>query len=213
MADLRAKFNDKADPSYKFENQCVCYKRLCSCGYRFKAGEAVCPQCGKPRQRCQNKATFGEETCRIHASGRAYTLYNRLAASLSDSAIEELIERDDRSLEQEFTLAKVALSSYLDSSEENVSSKELMRLVKEFFIIAEKKKNIESGQTLNIAWDDKVVNALRTRMKILIKAFINIIDKYINDPDVKQQILIELKEQTTMFGNMLTVPDSPDDYK
>lgn len=213
MAELRAKFNDKTDPSYKFDNQCVCYKRICSCGYKFKSGETTCPQCGKARQRCQNKATFGEETCRVHASGRAYTLYNRLAASLSDSAIEELIERDDRSLDQEFILAKIALSSYLDLSESEISSKELMRLVKEFFIIAEKKKNIESGQTLNIAWDDKVVNALRTRMKILIKAFINIIDKYIDDPDVKQQILIELKEQTTMFGNMLTVPDSPDDYK
>lgn len=209
---LRAKFNDKSDPSFEFENQCVAYKRTCKeCGKRFEPTATVCSSCGKPRPRCQNKAMSGEEVCRVHVSGRAYTLYNKLAATLSDAALEEFIEGDDRDLEQEYALAKIALSGALDN--QNLTSEKLMQLTKEFFTIAEKKKNIEKGQVLNISWNDELANTLRLRVRKLIKAFAEIINDYVQDPELKKTMLKELKERTQLVGNMITAPPSEEDYK
>lgn len=210
--NIKAKFNDRSDPSFEIENQCVCFKRTCSkCNSRFEPTDTKCKFCGEVRTRCKNRAMDGEEVCRVHASGKAYSLYNKLASTLTDSVLEEFIEADDRDLEQEYALAKVALSGTLDN--QNISSEKLMSMVKEFFIIAEKKKNIEKGQVLNISWNDDLANSLRLRVRRLIKTFTELLDKYIEDPETKKNMLKELKERTQMVGNLITSPPSTEDYK
>lgn len=209
---LRARFNDRSDPSFKFDNQCVAYLRVCkNCGTRFEPSADRCKSCGKPRPRCGNRAMDGEEVCRAHARGKAYSLYTKLSATLSDAVLEEFIESDERDLEQEYALAKLALSGVLDN--QNLNSEQLMRMVKEFFTIAEKKKNIEKGQVLNISWNDDLVNSLRLRVRRLIKTFTEIIDKYVQDPEVKKEMLKELKERTKLVANMITAPPSEEEYK
>lgn len=209
--DIRAVFNDTSDPSYKFENQCVCYKRVCTCGTRFPVGSTVCPSCGAVRPRCGNRAMEGEEVCRAHATGRPFSLYSKLAATLSDGALEELVEQDDRDLSQEYALAKVALSCVLDG-EVNPDSKTLLAMVKDFFTIAEKKKTIEKGQVLNIAWNDDLVNALRKRVRLLVRTMNEVLSEYIDDEELRTKILKEVQSRTKMPGNAVTVPLNPNDY-
>lgn len=213
IPDARAKFNDRSDPTFKFEGQCVAFVRVCpKCGTRFPPGSDHCISCGEPRPRCQHKAMQGETVCRAHASGRPYSIYSKLAATLSDTVLEEIVEADDRDLSQEFALARVALSSVLDNPQQ-IKSEKLLAMVKDFFTIAEKKKNIEQGQVLNIAWNDDLVNSLRTRVRKLIKTFEAILDEFIEDEDLKKKIMVELQERTRMPGNMVSVPLKEEDYK
>lgn len=213
MADIRAKFNDRTDPSFQKENQCVAYVRVCpKCGNKFPIGSTSCKICGEARPRCSNTAMEGEHVCRAHAVGRPYSIYSKLAAQLSDSVLEEIVAADDRDLSQEFALAKVALSHALDQTPQ-VSSKELLGMIKDFFTIAEKKKNIESGQTLNISWGDEMVNSLRLKIRKLIKTFEEILKEYVKDEDLCNQIMLELRERTKLIGNSVTVPSKPSDYK
>lgn len=212
IPSLKARFNDRTDPSFEFDNQCVAFTRMCkACGTRFEPQATTCSNCGAARPRCKNRAMDGEEVCRAHASGKAYSLYTKLSATLSDAVLEEFIETDERDLEQEYALAKLALSGALDN--QNLNSEQLMRLVKEFFTIAEKKKNIEKGQVLNISWNDDLVNSLRLRVRRLIKTFTEIIDENIEDPEVKRAMLVQLKERTKLVANMITSPPSDEEYK
>lgn len=212
MSDLRAKFNDKSDPTWRFHNQCVAFKRVCpECGNRFPSGSDHCIYCGAPRPRCQHKAMDGETVCRQHITGRPYTLYNKLAGTLTDTALEEIIEADDRDLSQEFALARIALSGALDRPG-TIDSEKLLKMVKDFFIIAEKKKTIEQGQVLNISWNDELVNSLRLRVRKLIKTFEEVIDEFIEDPQLKKKILTEIRDRTRMPGNLVSSPLNDKDY-
>lgn len=213
LPHIKAKYNDKSDPSYVRENQCVAYKRTCPvCGERFNPQDLKCGYCGSDRPRCKNRAMDGEELCRCHISGRSYSLYNKLCGTLTDAALEEFIERDERGLEQEFALAKIALSCVLDEGKKP-SSEQLMKMVKEFFVVAEKKKNIEKGQVLNISWNDDLVNSLRLRVRKLIRTFAEILDENIQDAELKKKMMVTLKERTKLMGNMITSPPKDSDYK
>lgn len=213
LQDIRAVFNDPNDPSYEFENQCVCFKRVCpKCGTRFPVGSKVCPDCGAPRPRCRHRAMANEVVCRSHARGRPLSIYNILVNTISDGVLEELVEQDDRDLSQEYALAKVALSTVLDGSA-TPDSKELLAMVKDFFTIAEKKRNIEKGQVLNIAWNDELVNSLRKKIRIIMRAVASALEKNIEDPELRQKILEDIKDSTKMVGNMITVPDKPEFYR
>lgn len=210
---LRAIFNDSSDPTYEFENQCTAFVRSCpDCGARFAPLDTECPECGKPRPRCRNKAMEGEEVCRSHATGRPYSLYTKLAATLTDTALQELIEADDRDLSEEYALAKAALAGLLEKNGGNLSSKDVMAMCKDFFTIAEKKKNIEKGQVLNISWDDKMVNALRQRVRTLIRTMNDVVMEYVQDPVLQRKIITEVKNRTKLAGNAITVPENPRDY-
>lgn len=214
MADARAKFNDTTDPTYIKPNQCVAFIRVCpQCGTRFPVGSRKCISCGAVRPRCQHTAMEGETVCRSHATGRPYSIYSKLAATLVDGALEELVEADDRDLSQEFALAKVALSHALDQTPVQVSSKDLLSMIKEFFIIAEKKKNIEQGQMLNISWNDDLVNSLRQRVRKMVKVFEEILDVYIEDESLKTKMKQDFREKMKTFGNSITVPKNASDYK
>ena len=212
MADARAKFNDESDPSYKFKDQCTAFRAVCpECGTKFPSGSRTCPNCGADRPRCQNKVVHGEVVCRKHMKGRPYTLYNKLAATLTDTELEELIEADDHDLSQEFALARVCLSAALDDPRA-YSSDEILKMVKDVFIIAEKKKNIEQGQVLNISWNDDMVNSLRARVRKLIRTFAEIVTENIQDEDLRKKMLQELYDKTRMPGNMITSPPKASDY-
>ena len=212
MADARAAFNDKTDPSYQFEDQCTAFRAVCKeCGTRFPSGSRECPNCGATRPRCMNRVVKGEVVCRKHMKGRPFTLYTKLAATIADTELEELIEADDKDLSQEFALARVCLSAALDTPEA-YSSKDLLDMVKQFFIIAEKKKNIEQGQVLNISWNDDLVNSLRSRVRKLIRTFSEILEDNIQDEDLKKKMLNELYTKTKLNGNMISSPPKASDY-
>lgn len=212
MADARAKFNDKTDPSFKFEGQCTAFRALCpECGTKFPTGSRTCPNCGADRPRCMGHAVQGEVVCRKHMKGRPYTLYTKLAATLADTELEELIEADDHDLSQEFALARVCVSAALDNPGE-YSSKQILTMVRDFFTIAEKKKNIEQGQVLNISWNDDLVNSLRARVRKLIRTFAEIIEDNVKDEDQKKKMLEELYSKTKLNGNMISSPPKASDY-
>ena len=211
MADARAKFNDKSDPSYQFENQCTAFKVICpECGTKFPTGSRECPNCGATRPRCQNKAVKGEVVCHKHMKGRTLTLYNKLAATLTDAELEEIVTADDRDLSQEFALARVCVSAALDNPN-TYTSKDLLVMLKDFFTIAEKKKNVEQGQVLNISWNDDLVNSLRSRVRKLIRTFAEIVEENI-DPALKKKMLDELYSRTKLNGNMVSCPPKASDY-
>jgi hypothetical protein len=212
MADARAKFNDKTDPSYQFENQCTAFRSLCpNCGNKFPSGSRECPECGATRPRCQNKVVKGEVVCRSHMKGRNISLYNKLAATISDTELEEIIEADDHDLSQEFALARICISGALDDPSA-YSSKQILAMLKDFFTIAEKKKNIEQGQVLNISWNDDLVNSLRARVRKLIRTFSEIIEENVTDEDLKKQMLEDLYNRTKLNGNMISCPPKASDY-
>jgi len=201
----------------EFPNQCSCLKNTCDCGYRFKADELECPDCGAKRKRCRNRHMTNEDVCRNHAVGRPYHLYTKLAANISDTALEEFIEKDNgRDLSQEYALAKIALSGILEDSQ--LSSKELLENLNSFFNIAQKKKRIEEGDTLNIQWNDELVNSLRKRWRLVIKAIGNVLveeltplqDRIGPDFDINffiRGIMNKVREQTRLLGNSVTVSD------
>lgn len=210
--DIRANFNDRSDPSFAFENQCVAYRRTCpSCGTRFPLGATKCIECGEVRPRCQHRAMENNIVCRSHATGRPYSIYSKLAGTLSDTVLEEIIEADDRDTSQEFALARIALSTVLDHPGE-VKSDKLLQMIKDFFTIAEKKKNLEQGQVLNISWNDDLANSLRIRIRKLLKTFEQILEEYIPDQELRYKILVELKERTKLQGNLITSPPQEGDY-
>ncbi len=95
----------------------------------------------------------------------------------------------------------------------SIKSDKLLAMCKDFFTIAEKKKNIEQGQVLNISWNDDLVNSLRTRVRNLIKTFEAILEEKIEDPDLRKEILTELRDRTKLVGNMVTVPLDDKDYR
>lgn len=211
--DYRAKFNDFSDPTTIKENQCTAFIRVCpSCGTRFPPGSRKCINCGKDRPRCKHTAMTGETVCRSHCSGRPYSIYSKLAATLADGALEELVEADDRDLSQEYALAKVALSAVLDNYE-GIDSPKLLSMVKDFFTIAEKKKNIEQGQLLNISWNDDLVNSLRTKIRRVTQTIKELLEEYIEDEELRNKILLELRNRMKTPGNQITVPLKEGDYK
>lgn len=212
MADARAIFNDKSDPSFKFEGQCTAFRAICpECGTKFPSGSRKCPTCGADRPRCQQHVVQGEVVCRKHLKGRPFSLYTKLAATLADTELEELIEADDHDLSQEFALARVCVSAALDNPGE-YSSKQILGMVRDFFTIAEKKKNIEQGQVLNISWNDDLVNSLRARVRKLIRTFAEILDDNIQDEELKKKMLEELYSKTKLNGNMISSPPKASDY-
>jgi len=212
MSDARAKFNDPTDPSYEFEDQCTAFRAVCpECGTRFPSGSRECPECGASRPRCRNKVVKGEVVCRCHMKGRNFSLYNKLAATLTDTQLEEFIEADDRDLSQEFALARICVSAALDNPGD-YSSRAVLGMVKDFFSIAEKKKNIEQGQVLNISWNDDLVNSLRVRVRKLIRTFSDLVNEFVDDPELRKEMLKELYARTKLNGNMISCPPKASDY-
>lgn len=215
---IKVKGNPELEKLYpdEFPNQCACLKNICpECGTRFPSGIVlVCPTCGAKRPRCQNKHMTNEEVCRTHVSGRPYSLYTKLAAQINDASLEEFIERETYDLSQEFALAKIALSAALDNQQ--ITSKELMENLNAFFTIAQKKKRIEEGETLNVQWNDELVVALRKRWrKTLIALEGVLIDSIKEIPSVPKdfdyefwvkKVMTRVKEQSKLLGNAITVP-------
>ena len=232
MAEARAKFNDKTDPSYAFENQCTAFRAICpECGTKFPSGSRECPNCGATRPRCQNTALKGEVVCRKHLKGRTLKLsktmrkmnlaykvimallagVSLMLATLTDTELEEIVTADDRDLSQEFALARVCISAALDNPR-MYSSRDILIMLKDFFTIAEKKKNVEQGQVLNISWNDDLVNSLRSRVRKLIRTFSEIVEENITDSALKKKMLEDLYTRTKINGNMVSCPPKSSDY-
>ena len=212
MADARAKFNDETDPSFQFKDQCTAFKAICTeCGTKFPSGSRTCPKCGATRPRCTNHVVKGEVVCRKHMKGRPYSLYSKLAATLTDTELEEMLEADDRDLSQEYLLARVCLSGALDPNH-RYTSDEMMKMIKDFFTIAEKKKNIEQGQMLNISFNDEMVNSLRSRIRKMIKVFGDVVKENVPDEALQTKIMTDLYNRVRLPGNMISSPPKASEY-
>ena len=208
----RVKFNDTSDPTYEFRDQCAALRAVCpECGTRFPSGSRECPECGAKRPRCKQHAMKNEIFCRSHMRNRPFTLYNKLAATIADTELEEIIEADDRDLSQEFALARVCLSAAMDDPD-SYTSKDILDMVKQFFIIAEKKKNIEQGQVLNITFNDDMVTAFRARFRKILRVFKELVDEYVEDENIRKKMLDDLYTKTKLTGNMLSSPPKASEY-
>lgn len=201
----------------EFLNQCIALKNTCSCGVRFVGTELTCQACGAKRTRCQKRSMANEDTCPSHAHARPYSLYSRLASTLSDAAIEEFIEKDNLDLTQEFALARLALSGILEK--QNITSEELMTRLNEFFTIAQKKKKIEEGHILKISWNDDLFNSLKKRWRLIIREMETVLKEELQPELFKEgvdvdyllkKVFTEVKERSKMLGNQLTLTDLPE---
>lgn len=181
------------------KNQCTCLKNTCSkCGTTFPDGIIlVCPKCNTNRERCRSRVIEGEDVCPAHNPHRAFSMYQRLAANISDASLEEFIEKGDNDLTQEFALARLALSGILDGGAAGgLTSKDLLENLKMFFDIALKKKRIETGDTLNIKWDDKMAESMRKRWRQAINSLADSILRHITvevlRPGVDREALLKV---------------------
>ena len=170
----------KLFPAYLTKgNQCSCLNNTCSeCGEKFpneaapefmQEGIVVkCPNCGAWRRRCGSIAMANSDVCRKHLGHRQYSLYTKLASHIADISIDELLalDTDQWDLTTEFNLAKVALSAQLEQGK--ITSEQLLDNLQKFFKIAELKKKIESGETLQIKYDDETYQQLRAKWRKML---------------------------------------------
>lgn len=199
-----------------FPGQCMFLKNTCTkCGTRFPEGQAMvtCPKCSADRERCRNKVMPNENCCRIHAEQRTYSLYKTVAASIGDAALEEFIEKEEFDLTQEFALAKIAITGALSGT--TPDPKSLMKLLTQFFAIAERKKKIDQGEVINLTWNDDLVNELRKTFRRYVNSLAVTLEAKIpigvaltadDKANLVKEIFAEVRAQTHLLGNQLTMP-------
>jgi hypothetical protein len=157
------------------ENQCRYFINKCrnsSCNYyRFKPNELLCQGCGAKRPRCGAKiAVAGSDACRAHTSRGVLSIYSLVAGRINEQVIEETLERDDRSVDQEIAIARILLSQIVENKEVTDSNK--LKAIQQFLDISKSRKVLESGADLDIKMDDKTATAIRKRFKQLMAAFL-----------------------------------------
>lgn len=207
-------YRDLLDPQTRVpENRrCQAYLLVCpECGTKFQPGETQCSKCGAERPRCSNSAVKGEIFCSAHLQQRPKSIYAKLADTLTDSELEELIQADDHDVSQEFALARICVASAVEKAKEKgYSEKTILNMLKDFFTIAEKKKNIEQGQELNISWNDEMVNSLRLKIRSVLKAVVSVANEEIKDPEDRARFLKKVKARTKMSSKMAINPPTPE---
>lgn len=203
---------EKLYPDEKM-NQCSYLKNICpKCYNRYPAGIVLeCSHCGTPRPRCQNLKMTNEDCCRQHAHGRPYSLYTQVAAQLADSSLEEFIEKENYDLTQEFALARIALAGAMENGQ--MTSTDLMERLDMFFKIAQRKKKIEEGDTINLSWNDDLVIALKKRWRLTIQALEGVLKEEIMKLPLKEEvdvdflinvILTKVRQESKLIGNRMT---------
>lgn len=189
-------------------NQCGHLKNVCpSCGGRFEGLSFSCTACGGKRPRCGNAKMKNEDACRVHAKGRHYSLYTMLVGRMADVAFEDVLERNDRSLDQEFALAKVALTTSLSRPQDQTPSpSDLLEMIERFFRIAEKMKKIEEGEYLNIKIDDTAAAEMRKQTKRIVGAVKDALEDLIPSETLRMQIMTQIRANIKLKGNLITLP-------
>ena len=215
---LKVKGNPELEKLYpdEFPNQCACLKNICpECGTRYPSGIVLeCPTCGTKRPRCQNKHMANEDVCRTHAHGRPYSLYTKLAAQINDASLEEFVEKETYDLSQEFALARIALSAALENGQ--LTSKELLDNLTQFFNIAQKRKRIEEGDVINVQWNDELVVALRKRWRKTLQALEVVLTNHLREiPNIPEdfdtefwikKVMTAVRQESKLIGNNITSP-------
>jgi TusA-related sulfurtransferase len=151
----------------------------------------------------------GEHYCRIHAPNRTLSIYDIAAGNVADTTMEELIEKGNlRDLTSEFALTKLALAELHNN---NVPAEARLDALLKFFTVAEKLQKIETGGLLNINWSDPLVVAVRDKFSKLIGCFVELLNKFVEDDETRKIILENLKKETQMIGNSLTIRPAEED--
>jgi len=126
---------------------------------------------------------------------------------MADVAFEDILERNDRSLDQEFALAKVAVSTMLSGPQDQLPGpNELLEMLERFFRIAEKLSKIENGESLNIKLDDNTAAEMRKQTKRLVGAMKQALTEIVPKESVRLQILSRVRELVNLKGNKITLP-------
>ena len=159
-----------------------------------------------------------EDTCRTHSHGRPYSLYTKLAAQINDASLEEFIEKETYDLSQEFALAKIALSAALENQQ--ITSKELLDNLSQFFNIAQKRKRIEEGDVINVQWNDELVVALRKRWRKTLQALEAVLVSSVKEiPNLPEdfdtefwvkKVMTLVRQESKLIGNSITAPTNGD---
>lgn len=198
---MDAIFNDGSE---EFKDQCIAFRRVCPiCGSSFDDTDKICTKCNNNRERCHNKAMTNEQHCRVHSEARVLSIYNVVAGKLSDTTLDELIEKGNlRDLTIEFALAKLAIAEMHSSS---ATGKDRIEAIATLFSIAEKLQRIESGGLLNVNWADPLVLAMRNKFRSLIGTMVDIIEKYVIDVPIRKLMIQELQDRSKLIGNSITI--------
>ena len=143
-------------------------------------------------------------------------MYTKLAAQINDASLEEFIEKETYDLSQEFALAKIALSAALENQQ--ITSKELLDNLSQFFNIAQKRKRIEEGDVINVQWNDELVVALRKRWRKTLQALELVLTTHLAEiPGVPEdfdkefwvkKVMTAVRQESKLIGNAITAPNN-----
>ena len=158
---------------------------------------------------CKNQCMEGEDSCRVHMRGRTYNIFTVAAQNIADSALENMIERDDRDLAQEYQLARALIAQELDPEKlgkKGVDGIKLMKMLSMFFDIADKRKKVESGETLNVQIGDDARRFIQQRMKAFVGAMGTALEEFLPEKEsLRLAILQRVKELAALSGNEKTM--------
>lgn len=193
-------------------SQCTWLRNYCiTCGKRFedvrlKSGalEPVmeCTFCNTRRARCTKVKSKNEDSCRVHQRGRTLGVYTLLAGGQSDISFEDILERDNKDLVEEFALARMAIMEMLARDPDQRPPAEMMLThIKTFFEIAEKRKKLEDGDIISVRFDDEAAAQVRKQVRATIKAFADAINEAGLSPSVQAQIIASARDKLHRMGN------------
>lgn len=201
--ELLHKYPEDAD---RIGRQCKHFKNTCErCSQRFSAFEVICAHCGNARPRCRNLRLENAHCCRSHLPRKTLSIYNLAAGRISEAALDEVVENDDRSLDSEYAMAQLVLAQMIDDVD--TSAKIKLEAVKTFFEIAKLRKTVETGEDLNIRFDDRVAGAIRQRFKVFVTSLYKALEKHIKDPDVRKAIMGDVRNAVSLVGTHTAVAD------
>lgn len=191
--NLVGKYPDTAVPN----NQCRHFRNLCqSCGGRYAGEELECKKCHAGRLRCnRSRAERNQDSCWVHSrSQAASSLYDVVTGRIGDIAFEDVLARDDRSVDQEFNLARWALMLKAGMAKDQLDPDSMMRAVQLFMDVAEKRKRLEDGVHISVKVDDDTAVEIRRQVTRVIKAFSVALDEVIPEEAARMRVLTRARE-------------------
>jgi len=196
------------------QNQCPHLRNTCrSCGEPFDKAvdkvqvQVVCPHCNAKRERCGNACMTNEDSCRVHARGRSYSIYSMAMAQAHDVAFEEMLENQGQSFDQELAMARLFLADQLNKPKDQMpSGKEVLDMIETVVRIGERVKKIMDGETLNISFDDSAASEMRKYMRRYIEALKEALQIHLQDPVLIVRIMRSVQEKSRLKGNEVTLP-------
>lgn len=232
-SDLRDRYPDQPG---KEGRQCIHWLGSCrNCGDLYKRKTQIaCPRCGVDRERCpkyvmhgrkllraKDKATPAtEDTCDSHTRARTYSFYTMVADQISQEEWDAAIERVGDTHEQVLAIAQIALMRTAKKAlAEQGDPGDLINRIEKYMAIIERHQKATRGELITLAWDDKIIRALKKKFRDYVRAIEDSLrTRVVPCPDcghdnnipesVRLEVMEDVKEATKLLGNRLTVPNA-----